>query len=70
MIPTATSAPPTVFRLFQDEHSHWCVRTDDSMTGGTFFTREGALRFVRRETVGIPAPGLHGTAEMHGPHER
>ena len=68
MIPIARPAPadiaPTpqrkaVFRIFQQERGRWCTRSDDGMTGGTFFTREAALHFVRRETTGTPALALH-----------
>jgi hypothetical protein len=54
-------APPrkTVFRIFQAERGGWCARSDDGLTGGTFFTHEAALRFVRRETTGVPALVLH-----------
>jgi hypothetical protein len=62
------SATPrkTIFRIFQDERGHWCARSDDDMTGGTFFAREAALRFVRRETTGLPALVLHIAPELKG----
>jgi hypothetical protein len=76
MIPIAKSmasgAAPTlsarkiVFRIFQDERGHWRAESDDGMTGGTFFAREAALRFVRRETTGLPALVLHIAPEMDG----
>ena len=55
------STPPrkAIFRIFQDERGRWCTRSDDGMTGGTFFAREAALRFVRRETMGMPVLVLH-----------
>ena len=56
----------TVFRIFQDARGRWCAATDDGMTGGTFFAREAALRFVRRETTGTPALVLHIAPEMAG----
>jgi hypothetical protein len=68
MIPIAKTAaapiaslPPrkTVFRIFQNERGRWCARSDDGMTGGTFFVREAALRFVKRETMGLSALVLH-----------
>jgi hypothetical protein len=34
-------------------------QSDDGMTGGTFFSREAALRFVRHETIATPALVLH-----------
>jgi hypothetical protein len=49
----------TIFRIFQTERGRWRARSDDGMTGGTFFTREAAQRFVRRETAGMPALVLH-----------
>jgi hypothetical protein len=64
MIPVAKPAPTPVaplpqqrivFRIFQDARGRWCARSDDGMTGGTFFAREAALRFVGRETVGLSA---------------
>jgi hypothetical protein len=75
MIPLAKPAPAgiastpqrkTIFRIFQDERGRWCARSDDGMTGGTFFVREAALRFVRRETTGMPALVLHIAPEMQG----
>ena len=57
--PAPLPARKTIFRIFQDERAHWCAHSDDGMTGGTFFTREAALRFVRRETTGTPALVLH-----------
>ena len=62
-----TSSPrKIVFRIFQDERGRWCAESDDGMTGGTFFAREAALRFVRRETTGLPALVLHIAPEMDG----
>jgi hypothetical protein len=63
--PTA-SPRKIVFRIFQDERGRWCAESDDRMTGGTFFAREAALRFVRRETTGMPALVLHIAPEMDG----
>lgn len=56
-----TPAPQrkTVFRIHRNASGRWSARSDDGMTGGVFFTREGAVRFVERETVGIPALVLH-----------
>jgi hypothetical protein len=62
-----TSSPrKIVFRIFQDEHGRWRAESDDGMTGGTFFAREAALRFVRRETTGLPALVLHIAPQMDG----
>jgi hypothetical protein len=55
-----------VFRIFQDSRGRWCAASDDGMVGGTFFARADALRFVRRETVGMPALVLHIAPEMDG----
>ena len=75
MIPIAKPAPAgtasttprrRIFRIFQDERGRWCARRDDGMAGGTFFAREAALRFVRRETTGMPALVLHIAPEMSG----
>jgi hypothetical protein len=55
----STRQRKTIFRIFQDERGRWCTRSDDGMTGGTFFVREAALRFVRRETAGMLALVLH-----------
>jgi hypothetical protein len=62
----STPQSKTIFRIFQDERGRWCARSDDNMTGGTFFAREAALHFVRRETAGIPALVLHIAPEMQG----
>ncbi|HZB92993.1 MAG TPA: hypothetical protein VE397_16210 [Stellaceae bacterium] len=75
MIPIAKIATPgvaaasprrIVFRIFQDDRGHWCAESDDGMTGGTFFEREAALRFVRRETTGVPALVLLIAPETDG----
>jgi hypothetical protein len=63
----STSSPrKIVFRIFQDKRGRWCAESHDRMTGGTFFAREAALRFVRRETTGMPALVLHIAPEMDG----
>ncbi len=64
--PLAAPQRKIVFRIFQDARGRWCARSDDGMTGGTFFAREAALRFVRRETAGLPALVLHVAPEMQG----
>ncbi len=73
MIPIAKPAPTdivptperkTIFRIFQEARGRWCARSDDGITGGTFFTREAALRFVRRETTDRPALVLHIAPQM------
>ena len=61
--PPGTTAPAAfrpaplhkiVFRIFPDERGRWCARTDDGLMGGTFVDRDSALRFARRESVGMP----------------
>ncbi len=39
----------TVFRIFRDGIGHWCARRADGLVAGTFFDREAALHFARRE---------------------
>ena len=41
-------------RLYQTAQGRWCVSSADGLTGGTFFDREQALRFARREGGGTP----------------
>ena len=53
-----------VFRIHRDAGGRWQARSDDGMTGGTFFTRDGAVRFVQRETVGLSALVLHIAPEL------
>jgi hypothetical protein len=62
----STSERKSVFRIFQNNRGRWCARSDDGMTGGTFFARDAALRFVRRETAGSPALVLHIAPRMQG----
>ena len=57
MAPAAFAPAPRhkfVFRIFPDERGRWCARTDDGLMGGTFVDRDSALRFARRESVGMP----------------
>jgi hypothetical protein len=62
----SSSKRKIVFRIFQNERGRWRAESDDGMTGGTFFEREAAVRFVRRETTGMPALVLHIAPEMDG----
>jgi hypothetical protein len=62
----STPQRKTIFRVFQDERGRWCARSDDGMAGGTFFAHEAALRFVRRETTGMPALVLHIAPKTQG----
>ena len=55
-----------VFRIFQYARGRWRAESDDGMTGGAFFEREAAVRFVRRETTGMPVLVLHIAPEMEG----
>jgi hypothetical protein len=48
------SVRKAVFRVFRDEVGHWRVSSDDGMCGGTFFDRESAIRFARRESASFP----------------
>jgi len=63
MIPASKmTAPPfrpaplarTIFRIERQANGRWCATSADGMTGGTFFERDAALRFARRESVGVP----------------
>ena len=57
MAPAAFAPAPRhkfVFRIFPDQRGRWCARSDDGLMGGTFVDRESALRFARRESVGMP----------------
>jgi hypothetical protein len=44
----------TIFRIQQQASGRWRVNSADGMTGGTFFERDAAIRFARRESVGVP----------------
>ncbi len=49
------SAPrKAIYRVRQNANGHWCVSSTDGMTGGTFFDRDSAIRFARRESLGVP----------------
>ena len=37
------------FEIFRDQIGHWCARRTDGMVCGTFFERDAAVRFARRE---------------------
>jgi hypothetical protein len=52
--------PRAVFHIEQQASGRWRVRSADGMTGGTFFARDGAIRFARRESVGVPILVFHG----------
>lgn len=63
--PSLVRAPPrkAIFRIVGIGWGRWRVSSDDGMMGGTFFTREAALRFARREAAGASALILY-----IGPH--
>jgi hypothetical protein len=37
------------FEIFRDRIGHWCARRGDGKVCGTFFERDAAVRFARRE---------------------
>jgi hypothetical protein len=37
------------FEIFRDHIGHWCARRTDGKVCGTFFERDAAMRFARRE---------------------
>jgi hypothetical protein len=39
----------TVFEIFRDRIGHWCARRKDGLVFGTFFERDAAVHFARRE---------------------
>ena len=48
--PTQTSADTkTAFEIFHDGIGHWCARRVDGLVLGTFFERDSAVHFARRE---------------------
>jgi hypothetical protein len=40
---------PFTFEIFRDPIGHWCARRNDGKVCGTFFERDAAVRFARRE---------------------
>ncbi len=48
-----------VFSVFENSDGRWCAERQDGMTGGIFFDRDAAIRFARRESIGMPALVLH-----------
>ncbi len=50
--PHAPDAVPLSFELFRDRNGHWCARRADGRVCGTFFERDAAIRFARRESEG------------------
>ena len=54
-MPRFTSCPtpsPYSFYISADRHNHWIVREREDRLGGTFLTRQGAIRFALAETGG------------------
>jgi hypothetical protein len=49
----STAPRKAVFRVIRDG-GRWCAESADGMTGGTFFDQDSAIRFARRESVGVP----------------
>ena len=46
------------FEIFRDPIGHWCARRSDGKVCGTFFEREAAVRFARREGGNMSLPVL------------
>ena len=46
---------PHHFDIRHDGHGHWIARDRDGLTGGTFVSREDALRFALFEAGGDSA---------------
>jgi hypothetical protein len=44
-----TGSLKVTFEIFRDRIGHWCARRGDGKVCGTFFERDAALRFARRE---------------------
>ena len=44
----------SVFRIARGRNGRWLATSGDGMIGGTFFDRDAAIRFVRRESYGSP----------------
>jgi hypothetical protein len=42
----------SVFRIARGRNGRWLATSGDGMIGGTFFDREAAIRFARRESYG------------------
>jgi hypothetical protein len=51
-------AQPSTFEIFRDRIGHWCARRADGMVFGTFFEREAAIKFARRESHDGASPRL------------
>ena len=75
MIPASKTTAPlvrpmsqarTIFRIGQQASGRWCVSSADGMIGGIFFERDAAIRFARRESVGIPVLVLIEPVQPHG----
>jgi hypothetical protein len=45
------------FEIFLDRTGYWCARRVDGLVFGLFVNRGAALRFVRMESLAVPASG-------------
>ncbi len=45
----ASSDSTTAFELFRNRIGRWCARRVDGLVFGTFFERDAAIHFARRE---------------------
>ncbi len=56
------------FDIRHDRHGHWIARDRDGLSGGTFLSRQDAIRFALFETGGDPTYVHEGrTAPHRGP---
>jgi hypothetical protein len=51
-------AQQSTFEIFRDRIGHWCARRADGMVFGTFFERDAAIKFARRECRDGSSPRL------------
>ncbi|MEJ0040738.1 MAG: hypothetical protein WDM81_00260 [Rhizomicrobium sp.] len=56
----------TVFQIFRNRVGRWCARRADGLVSGTFFHREAALRFARRECRDVGALRLTFSGPFDG----
>jgi hypothetical protein len=50
----------SVFRITRFRNGRWIATSGDGMIGGTFFDRDAAIRFARRESYGSPLRLVEG----------
>jgi hypothetical protein len=48
--PLRAKIPRTIFQISCDQTGRWHAVRSDRLVGGTFFERDAAMRFARRET--------------------